>query len=79
MMKYRTKDEIELVAAQFMAALLVNTGREGYDVGVARRAINCAFLFFTEMDKVGNKAVPSIPEKDEVEVRGTPREERKTR
>ena len=78
MMKYRTKDEIELVAAQFMAALLVNTGREGYDGGGARRAINCALLFFTEIDKVGNKAVPSMPEKDEVEVRGTTRDERKS-
>jgi len=79
MMKYRTKDEIELIAAQFMAALLSKGANQVSDDYLAARAINCAFVFFTEIDKVGNKAVPSIPEKEEVEVRGTTREERKTR
>ena len=78
MMAYRTKDEIELIAAQFMAALLVKGGNKGDDAYLAKLAINCAFVFFTEIDKVGNKAVPSMPEKDEVEVRGTTRDERKS-
>jgi hypothetical protein len=56
MMAYRTKDEIELIAAQFMAALLVKGGNKGYDVHLAKLAINCAFVFFTEIDKFGNKA-----------------------
>ena len=78
MMAYRTKDEIELIAAQFMAALLVKHGNKGDYENLTKLAINCALGFFTEIDKVGNKAVPSMPEKDEVEVRGTTRDERKS-
>ena len=78
MMKYRTKDEIELIAAQFMVALLGKSGNGMSDEYLAKRAIKLAFVFFTEIDKVGNKAVPSMPEKDEVELRGTTRNERKS-
>jgi len=73
MMKYRTKDEIELIAAQFMVALLSKGANQVSDEYLAKRAITCAFVFFTEIDKVGNKAVPSMPEKDEVELKGTTR------
>ena len=74
MMAYRTKDEIELIAAQFMAALLVKGGNKGDDAHLAKLAINCAFVFFTEIDKVGRQFL----REDEVEVRGTTRDERKS-
>ena len=77
MMAYRTKDEIELIATKFMAALLVESDRkqdDGYDLHLAKRAINCAFVFFTEIDKVGRQFL----REEEAEVRGTTRDERKS-
>ena len=74
MMAYRTKDEIERIAAQFMAALLVKGGNTGDDAYFAKLAINCAFVFFTEIDKVGRQFL----REDEVEVRGTTSNERKS-
>ena len=74
MMAYRTKDEIELIAAQFMAALLVKHGNRGDYENLTKLAINCAFVFFTEIDKVGRQFL----REEEVEVRGTTRDERKS-